>query len=89
MIDKNGDGKLSKNEFERAMQIMEIKITTGEIDDLFLFIDLDGYIKFLTKDLEKLIIRNSSEDSREVESWLERRKKNSSSPFTKQLRTQA
>jgi Ca2+-binding EF-hand superfamily protein len=42
MMDNNGDGKLSKNEFERSMQIMEIKVTSTEIDDLFLFIDLDG-----------------------------------------------
>ena len=42
MFDVNGDGKISKPEFQTAIQNMRIPINPEEMEVLYMFVDLDG-----------------------------------------------
>jgi len=42
MFDENGDNKISRNEFEKAIGNLGINITTDEMEVLYMFVDLDG-----------------------------------------------
>ena len=53
--DTNGDGKISRTEFRRAMEFLKLPSTDAEIDELFDKFDRDGSGSLNFKELQKEI----------------------------------
>ena len=51
--DTNGDGKISRTEFRRAMEFLKLPSTDAEIDELFDKFDRDGSGSLNFKELQK------------------------------------
>lgn len=68
LFDSNKNGKVSRAEFEQALNNMQIFLNKGEIETIFLYIDVDGsgeieYREFIRRlRREGVAMRNTEED---------------------------